>query len=232
MEEILKRVPMEPRRVVLTVRKIDMLLFLASACVVMLVVVAAFVYQGFEKISQRTAAATWKTPTRMEINEAVVRLILAGRSSEVYNFYAFEVGDPLKASLYVEAAIEGDGTHPAPIDLIMALGYWEGGHALGKIDGPNQNGSYDVRPLGLNTYTYKRYSLADLQREEVNIPFGVTHLVNDKIKWGISWESALSAYNKGSPEGLDQRQVDYVAAVLRHEYEIDRRFAARFPEMF
>jgi hypothetical protein len=168
------------------------------------------------------------TPTRDQVNAAVVRLILAGRAGEVYSFYAYEVGDPLKASLYVQAALEG--TIPAPVDLVMAIGWWEGGHQVGGIDGPNLNGSYDVRPMGLNSKTYRQYSIAELQRVEINIPFGVTHLVNEKLKWKVSWEAAMASYNKGAPKGLDQNQVDYVAAVLRHEWELDRRFAARFPD--
>ncbi len=221
---------MEEKQRSRTVTKVDALLLLVSSCVVMLLVVAAFVYRGFEATAQRTAAATWRTPTRDEINTAVVRLLLSGRASEVYDFYAYEVGDPLKAALYIQASIEG--SVPAPIDLIMAIGWWEGGHVVGKIDGPNANNSYDVRPMGLNTYTYRRYSIAELSRVEVNIPFGVAHLLEDKARWRLSWEAATAAYNKGSPQGLDQNQVDYVATILRHEWELDRRFAARFPEMF
>jgi len=171
-------------------------------------------------------------PTRDQVNAAAARLLLAGRGSELYDFYAYEVGDPLKAALYVQSAMEGDGTHPAPIDLVMAIGWWEGGHQIDKTDGPNLNGSFDVRPMGLNSMTYHQYTISELERIEVNIPFGVSHLVTEKRKWGVSWEAALASYNKGSPSGLDQRQIDYVVNVLRHEWELDRRFAARFPEMF
>lgn len=221
----------DPERRRGTIRKVDVLLLLASACLVLILVTAAFVYRGFEGIVQRTAASAWRTPERMQINEAVARLILAGRASEVYAFYAFEVGDPVRSALYVQAAIEGDGKVPAPIDFVMSVGWWEGGHQLEKVDGPNENGSYDVRPMGLNSYTYKRYSISDLQRVEVNIPFGVVHLVGDFQKWG-SWENALVAYNTGGMKNVGADQVTYVVRVLRHEWELDRRFAARFPEMF
>jgi hypothetical protein len=182
-------------------------------------------------LSQPKPANPWGavvTPTRDQVNAAVVRLILAGRSGELYSFYAYEVGDPLRAALYVQASLEG--TIPAPVNLVISVGWWEGGHRVGMIDGPNQNGSYDVRPMGLNSNTYRRYSMAELQRVEVNIPFGVAHLVGERQKWNVSWEAAAAAYNKGSPKGLDDRQIDYVAAILRHEWELDRRFAARFPD--
>jgi hypothetical protein len=208
-----------------------------NVLMILLAVLIVFVVTGsvaiYSKVEQRPISIlVTQTPTRDEVNEAAARLILAGRASELYDFYAYEVGDPMKAALYVQAAMEGDGVHPAPMDLVMAIGWWEGGHSLNRVDGPNANGSFDVRPMGLNTITYKKYSLADLQRVEVNIPFGVSHLVGDKERWRISWEAALASYNKGSPKGLDQSQIDYVVAILRHEWEIDRRFAARFPEMF
>jgi len=212
--------------------KLDLLYILMAGCFVMSIVLATFVYRGFEAMSQRTAAATWRTPTRMEINAAVAKLILAGQASRVYDFYAIEVGDPVRAALYIQAAQEGDGVHPVPIDFAMSLGWYEGGHQIERMDGPNQNGSFDVRPMGLNTYTYKTYSVADLQRIEVNIPFGVQHLMDAKDRWDLSFEAAAAAYNKGAPTGLDQRQIDYVVALLRHEWELDRRFAAAFPEMF
>jgi hypothetical protein len=208
----------------------NILMILLAVLIVFVVVGTAAIYS---KVEQRPISIlVTQTPTRDEVNEAAARLILAGRASELYDFYAYEVGDPMKAALYVQAAMEGDGVHPAPIDLVMAIGWYEGGHALNRVDGPNMNGSFDVRPLGLNTYTYKQYSIAQLERVEVNIPFGVKHLVNEKERWNISWESALGSYNKGAPTGLDYRQIDYVVAILRHEFEIDRRFAARFPEMF
>lgn len=206
------------------------LLLLISILIVAVVTSGVVIYSKVDRPAISINATA--SPTRDQVNEAVVRLLLAGRASEVYNFYAYEVGDPLKASLYVQAALEGDGVHPAPVDLSIAVGWWEGGHLTGMIDGPNANGSYDVRPMGLNTVTYKRYSLSDLERVEVNIPLGVAHLVEAKQRFGVSWESALAAYNKGSTKGLDQAQVDYVVRVLRHEWELDRRFAARFPEMF
>lgn len=173
-----------------------------------------------------------RTPTRQEINIAVVKLLLAGRGSELYAFYAYEVGDPLKASLYTQSALEGDGVNPAPVNLIISIGWWEGGHVVDRIDGPNPNGTYDVRPMGLNTKSYRMYSVSDLKRMEVNIPKGVAHLVNERESWGISWEAALASYNKGSPKGLDADQIDYVSAILRHEWELDRKFAARFPDAF
>ena len=204
------------------------LLILLSIIIVLLITFGTiFLTQDHHGVQINVGAA----PTRDQVNLAAVRLILAGRASELYDFYAFEVGDPMKAALYVQSAMEGDGTHPAPIDLVMAIGWWEGGHQVDKTDGPNMNGSFDVRPMGLNSMTYHQYTIAELERIEVNIPFGVSHLVGERQKWGVSWEAALASYNKGSPSGLDQRQIDYVVNVLRHEWEIDRRFAARFPEM-
>jgi hypothetical protein len=203
--------------------------FLTCVAVVMLVMIAGFLYVQINT-PRGGVPISIVTPTRDQINAAVVKLILAGRSGELYSFYAYEVGDPLKAALYVQSAL--DGTIPAPVNLVIAVGWWEGGHQAGGVDGPNLNGSYDVRPMGLNSKTYKQYSMADLQRVELNIPLGVAHLVGERQKWNVSWESAMASYNKGSPSGLDQRQIDYVAAVLRHEWELDRKFAARFPEMF
>jgi hypothetical protein len=167
-----------------------------------------------------------QTPTRDEINNAVARLIQAGRSQEVYSFYAQDVGDPIRAMLYVSAAL----TNHAPIHLVMSVGWYEGGHIVGKVDGPNENGSFDVRPMGLNSITYKQYSLTELAKIEFNIPQGVIHLVAERVKWGVTWESAMAVYNKGRPDGLDSRQIDYVTFVLRHEWQLDRRFAVRFAD--
>jgi hypothetical protein len=166
------------------------------------------------------------TPTRDEVTKAVARLIQAGRAQELYAFYAQDVGDPVKAMLYVSSAL----MNAAPVHLVMSVGWFEGGHIVGKVDGPNEDGSYDVRPMGLNTFTYHKYSVAELKQVEFNIPTGVVHLVGQRVKWSCTWESAMAAYNHGRPDGLDSRQIDYVTAVLRHEWELDRRFAARFPD--
>ena len=206
----------------------DQLLFEFAVLTILMAVGCAELYAILTRPLPKQPWGAVVTPTRDQVNAAVVRLILAGRAGEVYSFYAYEVGDPLKAALYVQASLEG--TIPAPVDLVISIGWYEGGHQLDIIDGPNQNGSYDVRPMGLNSFTYKRYSMAELQRVELNIPFGVAHLIGERQKWNVSWAAALASYNKGSIKGLDERQIDYVAAILRHEYELDRRFAARFPD--
>jgi hypothetical protein len=206
----------------------DKLLLAFAVLAVMLIVCCAEVYAILTRPQPRNPWAVVVTPSRDQVNAAVVRLILAGRAGELYSFYAYEVGDPLRAALYVQASLEG--TIPAPVNLVISVGWWEGGHQVGGIDGPNENGSYDVRPMGLNSKTYRRYSMAELQRIEINIPFGVAHLVGERQKWNVSWEAAAASYNKGSPKGLDDKQIDYVATVLRHEWELDRRFAARFPD--
>lgn len=167
-----------------------------------------------------------QTPTRNVINNAVARLIQAGRAQELYSFYAQDVGDPIKAMLYTSAAL----TNHAPVHLVIAVGWFEGGHVVGRVDGPNENGSFDVRPMGLNSITYKQYTIAELAKIEFNIPQGVVHLVSERIKWGVSWESAMASYNHGRPTDLDFRQIDYVTAILRHEWELDRRFAVRFAD--
>lgn len=174
------------------------------------------------------------TPSRFEINLAVARLLAAGRSHDVFAFYAMEVGDPLKAALYVTSALESS----VPVNLRISQGWWEGGHKVGILAGPNPNGSYDALPSGLNSLTYQAVSLTDLKRVEFNIPEGAAHLRRDFaaldgiVNNDARWEAALARYNKGKVTGLDQDQVRYVALVLRHEWELDRRFAARFPEAF
>jgi len=198
---------------------------LLSMVLIGLFVCAAMLYQVVERRNPDPTAAV-QTPTRDGINAAVAGLIQAGRSQELYAFYAKDVGDPIKAMLYTSAAL----MNHAPVNLVIAVGWFEGGHVVGMVDGPNQNGSYDVRPMALNTYTYKQYSIAELARIEFNIPQGVAHLVGERIKWGVSWEAALSSYNKGRPTDLDFRQIDYVTAILRHEWELDRKFAARFAD--
>jgi hypothetical protein len=192
------------------------------------VVSAAVLLYGY--LSQPKPAPTVlvmvATPTREQVNAAVARLISAGRANELYAFYAQEVGDPTRAMLYTSSAlIKG-----APVDLVISVGWWEGGHQVGGVDGPNQNGSFDVRPMGLNTYTYRTYTIAELKQVQLNISQGVDGLASARVKWGVSWEAAMASYNHGQPTGLDQRQVDYVTAVLRHEWELDRKFAARFPD--
>ena len=191
---------------------IKTILLMCSICLVLMLVGFGYLYSRIEgRAVIGTNAIT--TPTREKINSAVARLIVEGRSSEVYAFYAQEVGDPLKASLYVESAFEDH----VPIDMIMACGWYEGGHQIGKVDGPNVNGSFDVRPMGLNTYTYKMYSLGELEQMEFNIPMGAQHMADAQKKYQSTWETAMAIYNHGSPTGLDQRQIEYVAAVIRHE---------------
>jgi len=204
---------------------IKTILLMCSICLVLMLVGFGYLYSRIEgRAVISTNAIT--TPTRKKINSAVARLIVEGRSSEVYAFYAQEVGDPLKASLYVESAFEAH----VPIDMIMACGWYEGGHQIAMVDGPNVNGSFDVRPMGLNTYTYKMYSLGELEQMEFNIPMGAQHMADAQKKFQSTWETAMAIYNHGSPTGLDQRQIDYVVAVIRHEWELDRRFAVRFPD--
>lgn len=208
-----------------TLRLIRSTAVLVSVAVVLMALVAAMLFQDLS--SRRPAwQAEVPTPTRAQINAAVARLISAGRSAELYSFYAQEVGDPTRAMLYTASAL----ITGAPVDLVIAKDWWEGGHQVGTLTGPNLNGSYDVNPAGLNTYTYKAYTLAELKQVQLNISQGVEGLAEQRARWGVSWEAALGAYNHGSPSGLDQRQIDYVTAVLRHEWELDRRFAARFPD--
>lgn len=204
-------------------RPYNTLLLLLSVLIIGLTFVGVELYSVLQRHNPDPTAAV-QTPTRDEINAAVARLIQAGRAQEVYAFYARDVGDPIKAMLYTSAAI----TNHAPINLVIAVGWFEGGHLVGLITGPNKDGSRDVSPMGLNSISYKQYSLAELSQLEMNIPTGVVHLVGERIKWGVSWEGALSAYNKGRPSDLDFHQIDYVTAVLKHELELDRRFAIRF----
>ena len=199
---------------------------LLSAVLVGVILIAAQLYKAGVEHRNPDPTAQVQTPSRDAINNAVARLIQAGRAQEVYSFYAQDVGDPIRAMLYVSAAI----TNHAPVDLVVSVGWFEGGHIVGRVDGPNVDGSYDVRPMGLNSITYRNYTMAELQKIEFNIPQGVKHLVGERIKWEVSWESAMTAYNHGRPDGLDSRQIDYVTLVLRHEWELDRRFAARFAD--
>ena len=196
-----------------------------SAILAFNLTIAAFLYVGTLRHDPDPTAQV-QTPTRYAINNAVARLVQAGRAQEVYSFYAQDVGDPIKAMLYTNAAI----TNRAPVNLVISVGWYEGGHLVGLVTGPNKNGSVDVSPMGLNSISYRQYSIAELAKLEMNIPMGVVHLVGERIKWGVSWESAMAAYNKGRPDGLDYRQIDYVTFVLRHEWELDRRFASRFAD--
>jgi hypothetical protein len=201
------------------------ILLLQAFAVVALITVGALVYSAFTS-RPNLPANVIPTPTAEQINGAVARLIASGRASDLYSFYAMEVGDPIKASLYIYAAL----TNGVPVDKIMSVGWYEGGYKINIVDGPNENGSYDVRPQGLNTMTYKMYTVAELKMLEHNIPLSGQHLADSNDKWNVSWEGALTVYNHGTPTNLDQRQIDYVSAVLRHEWELDRRFVARFPD--
>ena len=208
-------------------RWLKALTILSSVAVALCLLIAAELY-GLADRKDRTVTTYVGSVGRDQVNAAVCRLIMAGRATELYSFYAQEVGDPTRAMLYTSSAlIQG-----APVDLVIAIGWYEGGHQIGIVDGPNRDGSYDVRPMALNTFTYQTYTVEELKQVEFNIAAGVGHLAGDRAKWQVSWEAALASYNKGSPRGLDQAQVDYVAAVLRHEWGLDRRFAERFPDMF
>lgn len=206
-------------------KPVDRLTLTMSAMAAGILLIATFLYIGTLRHNPDPTAAV-QTPSRDAINNAAARLIQAGRAQELYSFYAQDVGDPIRAMLYTSAAI----TNHAPINFVIAVGWYEGGHIVGRVDGPNENGSYDVRPMALNTMTYKNYSLSELQAIEFNIPRGVVHLVGERIRWNVSWEAAMASYNRGRPTDLDYRQIDYVTAILRHEWELDRRFAARFPD--
>ena len=197
-----------------------------SVIIAMVTICAVLLLDLRDRHSPDPTAAV-QTPTRDEINAAVGRLVQAGRAQELYAFYAQDVGDPIKAMLYTSAAI----TNHAPVNLVISVGWFEGGHLVGLVTG-NTNGSVDVSPMGLNSISYRQYSVAELSRLEFNIPQGVVHLVSERQRWAVSWETAMASYNHGRPDGLDARQIDYVTAVLRHEWELDRRFAARFPDLF
>lgn len=209
-------------------RPTNRILLILSILTVLAIVAGVAVYADFQARAITPSHPPWAdvpTPNEEQIQAACARLISAGRASELYAFYAQEVGDPTRAMLYVSSAlIKG-----APVNRVISIGWWEGGHKPG-VGVPNLNGSVDVYPMGLNSYTYRTYTVAELKALELNISQGVDHLVNERAKWGVSWDAAMASYNKGSPTGLDQRQVDYVAAVLRHQWELDRRFAARFPD--
>jgi Transglycosylase SLT domain len=204
---------------------IKTILLLQAVVIVLSLTGFAYLYNKIETERPSTSNAI-PTPSREQVNGAVARLILAGRSTELYSFYAQEVGDPTRSMLYVAAAL----IRGAPVDLIVSVGWWEGGHQINKIGPRNENGSVDVYPMSLNSFTYKAYSIDELKRVEFNISEGVYHLCNNREKFNCSWESAMAAYNHGTVVGLDQRQVDYVAAVLRHEIELDRKFAVRFAD--
>jgi hypothetical protein len=202
------------------------ILLLQAIVIVFVLTSSAYLYSLIESRPTSETSNAVPTPSREQVNGAVAKLMMAGRSSELYAFYAQEVGDPTRAMLYVSAAL----IRGAPVDLVVAVGWWEGGHQIGKVSQPNQNGSVDVYPMSLNSFTYKAYSIERLKQLEFNISQGVYHLCSDRERFNCSWESAMAAYNHGTVIGLDQRQIDYVAAVLRHEIELDRKFAARFAD--
>lgn len=215
------------------VRRINIIMLLGSVNAVIAVVLGVVLYWWFSShIISKVTPQIW-IPTRFEVNDAAVRLIQSGRASELYAFYADDSQDPIRAFLYGSSAI----TKHVPLNMAEAIGWWEGGHQTGV--GPvNQNGSVDVLPMGLNNRVYKEYTQTELRQLEFNIPQGVQHLleafgslygvVNDDSRW----EAALAQYNKGNVVNLNVNQIRYVAQVLKHEWDLDRRFAARFPEMF
>jgi hypothetical protein len=208
------------------------LLLMQSIILVVAVTFGVIVFST--RVCWRPAAIDPPPPTRFEINDAVAKLITVGRGGEVFAFYAMEVGDPLKASLYVMGALQAG----VPVDEYISQGWWEGGHQVGTLAGPNPNGSYDALPAGLNTFAYRQYTAAELREMQFNIPEGAAHLrrdfqaLRDKVNDDTRWDVALVRYNKGSVESVGTDQIRYVARILRHEWELDRRFAMRFPEAF
>ena len=168
-----------------------------------------------------------QTPTREQIQRAIVRLVQAGRASELYAFYTQDDPgmDPVRAELYVNMAL----AKHLPVNLVVSVGWWEGGHMVGIADGPNPNGTMDFRPIGLNSAVYKYRTPAELAQVENNINWGTDHMVDDRERMH-SWEGMLALYNHGSTAGFDERHILYVAVILRHEWELDRRFAVRFAD--
>ena len=101
---------------------------------------------------------------------------------------------------------------------------------MGRVDGPNKDGSFDVRPMALNTITYRIYTLTELATGRVQHPARRGPSGGGAREVGCVPGDGYGVHNHGRPDGLDQRQIDYVTAVLRHEWELDRRFAARFAD--
>ena len=209
------------------VKKIELGIVCSIIACVFCVVTAAFVYSELEttRAALEKAASIQSAPTREQIQVAVIRLLQAGRASELYAFYAQEVGDPVRAELYIAMAV----VKHEPVDLVISLGWWEGGHMVGKTDGPNTDGSVDYRPMGVNSFTYRNYTPEELQQVETNINLATNHLYDDRIQTP-SWEAALARYNSGRADVFSPLSIEYVYEITKHEWDLDRRFAARFAD--
>lgn len=202
------------------------LLLLLSATLALVMALSAFAYyQSTIRAPDNQFAI--RTPKREEIQGAIVRLVQAGRAAELYSFYAEDGMDPIRAQFYVTMAL----AKHLPVSLVISVGWWEGGHMVGMADGPNVDGSYDARPGGVNSYTFKMYTLAQLEQVELNITLETQHLADSRSRMN-TYEGALALYNHGSATNFDERHITYVASILRHEWELDRRFAARFADAF
>lgn len=84
----------------------------------------------------------------------------------------------------------------------------------------NKNGSYDIGLCQLNTYTFKKYTIAQLKNPITNVSLGVKTL-RDLYDYLGTWELAVLAYNAGitrvKNDMTPQSTIRYLKKVLDFE---------------
>lgn len=143
----------------------------------------------------------YPTPTDKQINKACEKLLRQGRASDLYAFYAEDVGDPKEAAFYVTGALQGTtDLKPWYVSQVTSYVWFERVYgskgrqspaAIQTVGGAAQDGD---TPL----------SLADYTRIEANATLAVNRDMN-----------------------VDLRS-NYLTVVMLHARETNRRFVLRF----
>ncbi|EHA15291.1 MULTISPECIES: lytic transglycosylase domain-containing protein [Halomonadaceae] len=123
--------------------------------------------------------------------------------------------------------------YQVPIEIVAAVRLQESGsrgQLVGRI-GPNENGTYDLGAMQVNTWwldqetnrSYlQQWGITErelLENECTNIAVGTWILYDNITRYG-EWEAALAAYNAGSPDSpVGQQYANEVLATLGDQYQ-------------
>lgn len=110
-------------------------------------------------------------------------------------------------------------TYQVPVNLIAAIRLQERGCPGQKV-GPNKNGTWDLGPMGINSWWFEEHSRSltkhGISAESVlndfcqNLAVGTWILRVNYDSYGQNWADAISAFNKGKPD----RKAQYLDKVL------------------
>jgi soluble lytic murein transglycosylase-like protein len=161
---------------------------------------------------------------RMEVNQAVVRLLDRG---EVLAFYSGYAGSTEVSAAILDAALAAG----VPVNLAFALGWQESRFDAWAVSGWNVYGTRDWGLFQLNDGSRGQWKREDFFDVRLNAEHAMQYL-RECIVEMASVDLALAAYNAGirgvREWGVPPQTRAYAASILSYERELDRAFAVRF----